>query len=520
MNKYIVRTSLFWVAVIALLYGFSIIYSRRSPPPKHKDVKVEPVAAAPPSAESGQASTPAPVSAPQLAPVQLSPERMQSIGVQTAMVTRTIVTDDIRATGSVAINERLVSYVQVRFSGYIRKVFASASLQFVQKGDPLFTIYSPELVAAENEYLVALRNRNRLQSSAVEGVGSGAADLVSAAEARLRQWDISDLVIKQAAETGSPVSEILVTAPTSGYITERNALPNLYVEPATRLYTLADLSRVWVDAQLFPEDIGRVRPGDAANITVDAYPGRAIRGRIESILPQVDMSTRTGRVRIDLPNPGLRLKPGMYANVDSKVSLGSQVIVPAAAVLMTGTGAMAFLYQSDGQLVPREVQAGPRIGDNLIILKGLSPGQQVVSSANFLVDSESQLQAAAGAFTPPAPGAGNAPQVLAQQITIEFSTVPSPPQKGKNEFRVRLTDTQGKPISNANVAVVFHMAAMPAMGMAAMATKSELDPTGPGAYSGSGTLESGGTWQVTITVRRGGAVLGAKQMNVTATGGM
>lgn len=518
MNKYVIRTSLFWIVVITIFYGGFIVSSRRTSARK-KNVSVEPIASAPSSADSGKVNTETTAAMP-LAPVQVSPERMQSIGVQTAEVTRTVVTSDVRATGTVGINEHLISYVQVRFSGYIRVVFASASLQFVKKGDPLFTIYSPELVAAENDYLVALRNRDRLQASTIEGVGSSAADLVVAAEARLRQWDVSDAVIKQVAETGSPVAEMLVSAPASGYIIERNALPNLNVEPSTRLYTLADLSRVWIDAQIFPEDLGRVKPGDPADITVDAYPGRTFRGRIDSVLPQIDLTTRTGRVRIDLPNPEVRLKPGMYVNVDSRISLGSQVVVPAGAVLMTGTKSIAFLYRGDGRLIPQPVEPGQRVGDNLIVLKGLSSGQRVVSSANFLIDSESQLQAAAGAFTPPVPGAGRVEQKPEQQSTIDFTTVPSPPQKGNNQFRLRLTDAQGKPVSNANVTVVFYMAAMPAMGMAAMTTKSELQTTGPGVYSGSGKLDSGGTWQVTITARHGGTVLGTKQMNITATGGM
>jgi Cu(I)/Ag(I) efflux system membrane fusion protein/cobalt-zinc-cadmium efflux system membrane fusion protein len=445
---------------------------------------------------------------------------MQSIGIETAVVERTTVIDDVRATGTIAINDRLLSYVQVRFSGYIRKVFANAPLQFVRQGDPLFTIYSPEIVAAENEYLVALRNRNRLQSSAIEGVSLGASDLVNGAEARLQQWNIPDTVIREVAQTGSSVSDMLVTAPASGYITELNALPNLYVEPATRLYTVADLSRVWVEAQLFPEDMGRVKPGDAADITLDAYPGRTVRGRIETVLPQIDMATRTGRVRIDLPNPDVRFKPGMYVNVDLKVGLGRQTTVPASAVLMTGTRSVAFLYRADGQLIPQDVEAGQTIGDKLIILKGLSPGQRVVSSANFLVDSESQLHAAAGAFAPPPPGAGTTTQPAEQQAKIDFSTVPSPPQKGSNRFRVRLTDSHGKPLTDGSVTVVFYLAAMPSMGMDAMTTKSDLQPTGSGVYQGTGVLQSGGTWQVSITVRRGGSVIGTKQLDLNAAGGM
>jgi Cu(I)/Ag(I) efflux system membrane fusion protein/cobalt-zinc-cadmium efflux system membrane fusion protein len=343
--------------------------------------------------------------------------------------------------------------------------------------------------------------------------------LAAAAKERLRQWDVPETVVQQVAATRSPVSEMLITAPASGYITERNALPNLYVEPATRLYTVADLSHIWVDAQLFPEDMGRVKPGDAANITVDALPGQTIHGRIEAILPQVDLTTRTGRVRIELPNARVHLKPGMYVNVDLKVGLGSHITVPASAVLMTGSRSIAFQYRKDGQLVPQDVEAGQQVGDRLIILRGLSPGQRVVSSANFLLDSESQLQAAAGAFAPPPPGVGAVPQP-AQEIKVDFSTTPSPPRKGENQFQVRLTDRQGKPVSNAQVTVLFYIPAMPAMGMSAMTVKSDLRPSGAGIYIDSGVLKSGGTWQVTITVRQGGAVRAVKQMNVMASGGM
>lgn len=519
MNKYVVRTSLVWIAIIAVIAAIIFLRTRTQAPRAPSDMKVQPVAMAPPE-QLERTENPTSNAVPPLAPFQLSAERMQSIGIETAVVERTTVIDDVRATGTIAINDRLLSYVQVRFSGYIRKVFANAPLQFVRQGDPLFTIYSPEIVAAENEYLVALRNRNRLQSSAIEGVSLGASDLVNGAEARLQQWNIPDTVIREVAQTGSSVSDMLVTAPASGYITELNALPNLYVEPATRLYTVADLSRVWVEAQLFPEDMGRVKPGDAADITLDAYPGRTVRGRIETVLPQIDMATRTGRVRIDLPNPDVRFKPGMYVNVDLKVGLGRQTTVPASAVLMTGTRSVAFLYRADGQLIPQDVEAGQTIGDKLIILKGLSPGQRVVSSANFLVDSESQLHAAAGAFAPPPPGAGTTTQPAEQQAKIDFSTVPSPPQKGSNRFRVRLTDSHGKPLTDGSVTVVFYLAAMPSMGMDAMTTKSDLQPTGSGVYQGTGVLQSGGTWQVSITVRRGGSVIGTKQLDLNAAGGM
>jgi len=523
MNKYIVRTSLVWLAVLGIgasiyFWKFGEIKRQNATPSGVQPVAVGPPAAPPaavaPQSGSGNGSP--------LAPVQLTPERLQSIGVTTALVERKAVTDEIRATGTVDIDQRLVSYVQVRFSGYIRKVFANAIYQRVREGDPLFTIYSPQLASTEKEYLLALHNQKLLAGSDVEGVASGAAALVSGAEARLLQWEIPASEIATVKETGNTPGAPVIRSPVSGYITERNVLPNLYVEPATRLYTIADLSRVWVYAQVFQDDVGRLKPGDPATITVDAYPGRAIRGRIESILPQVDMATRTARVRLEIQNPDLRLKPGMFVNVDLKFSLGRQLVVPASAVLQTGARQLAFVDLGGGRLQPKDVVAGPRTGDNLIIVKGLEPGQRIVTSANFLIDSESQLQAAAGSYAPPPPGAGAAAAQPAQskQANIQFTTEPSPPRKGDNMFRVALMDANGKPVAGAQISVVFYMPAMQAMGMAAMTNRFDLHDSGGGAYEGSGALQSGGSWQVTITAQKNGQRLAVKQLRVNAAGGM
>jgi Cu(I)/Ag(I) efflux system membrane fusion protein/cobalt-zinc-cadmium efflux system membrane fusion protein len=448
---------------------------------------------------------------------------MQSIGVTTGTVEWKQITDHIRATGTVDINERLVSYVQVRFSGYIRNVFANASYQFVRKGDPLFTIYSPDLAAAQNEYLLALRNQTMLSRSSVDGVASGAAAVVLAAEARLRQWDIPQAEITAVKETGKPIADLPINSPVSGYITERNALPNLYVEPATRLYTIADLSHIWVYAQLFQDDVGRVKPGDLAQISVDSYSGRVFRGRIESILPQVDMATRTVRARLDVVNADLKLRPGMFVNVDLEANLGRHLVVPASAVLQSGLRQVAFLDQGGGRLEPREVVTGARVGDDLIIVKGLQPRQRIVTSANFLIDSESQLQAAAGSYAPPPPGVSAATPQTAQQnvqVNIDFTTDPNPPKKGNNTIRVKLTDANGAPMTGLDVSVTFYMPAMSAMGMAAMTTTSKLSGTGNGVYQGAGVLPSGGPWQVTISAQKNGQTLATKQLRMNATGGM
>jgi Cu(I)/Ag(I) efflux system membrane fusion protein/cobalt-zinc-cadmium efflux system membrane fusion protein len=527
MNKFVLRTSLVWIAVLAVVAGIWVYRSHRANKPMAMNMPtsgdVQPVAAGPaPSNEISPRSTPKQKAETALVPVQLTPERMQSIGVTTGTVKYKQLSDDIRATGTVDINERLLSYVQVRFPGYIRKVYANATYQYVHKGEPLFTIYSPDLVATQQEYLLAQQNQKVLGASTVDGVASGTASLSAAAEERLTQWEVPQSEIAKLKETGKPITDLTINSPVAGYITERNALPNMYAEPSTKLYTVADLSRVWVYAQIFQNDVGRLKPDDAAQITVDSYPGRTFFGHIEEILPQVDMATRTVRVRLAIANPGLKLKPGMFVNVDLRTNLGRQLVVPTSAVFQSGTRQLVFLNHGNGSLEPKEITTGPHVGDDFVVLKGLQPQQSIVTSANFLIDSESQLQAAAGSFVPPPPGAGsNAPQSNAlAQANIDFTTNPNPPQKGSNVFRVRLTGTNGAPVAGAEVTVTFYMAAMPAMGMAAMNTTAKLTDKGSGLYEGDGSLGSGGTWQVTISAQKNGQVIAAKKLSVNATGGM
>jgi len=436
------------------------------------------------------------------------------------VVERKPIEDEIRATGNVAVDETRLAYVQVRFSGYIQKVFADATYQYVRKGQPLLTIYSPDLVATEREYLVAKQNQQQVAQSTVPGVASGAASLLDASVERLRQWGVPQQEIARLESTGQVQQELEVDSPASGYITERNALPRVAVQPDMRLYTIADLSTVWVQAQVFQDDLGRIKAGDPARLTVDSFPGRTFSGRVDFIYPQVDMDTRTAKVRVVFSNSGLQLKPGMFVNVALKVPMGQQLVVPATGILQSGTRQIAFVNRSDGYIEPREVQLGARVGDDFVVLKGLKAGEQIVTSANFLIDSESQLQAALGSFVPPPPGAGAASAMNAAQASAELTADPSPPHKGSNIFRVKLTDSGGSPISGADVSVTFFMAAMPAMGMAAVRTSVTLSDKGDGLYQGSGQLESGGTWQVTILAKKSGQVVVTKQLSVNAAGEM
>src|SRR5205823_9884639 len=214
---------------------------------------------------------------------------------------------------------------------WIRKVYADATGNFVGKGQPLFTIYSPDLVSTEQEYLVAKQNSATLHQSTVNGVASGASSLLSAAKERLLQWEVSPTEIEKLDRGGKPITDLTIFSPVSGYITDKKVLPNMYVQPETMLYTVGDLSDVWVLAQVFQSDAGKIKPGDSAEITVDANPGRVFKGRVDYILPQLDINTRTLPVRLVLPNPGLKLRPGMYVNVRVKLPMGNQLVVPASA---------------------------------------------------------------------------------------------------------------------------------------------------------------------------------------------
>jgi membrane fusion protein, copper/silver efflux system len=513
-------TTVLLAAALAFV-GWGYVLRRGVSPP----IAPVPTSVAPAGAggarEGNQQASSAPQTAP-LSPVQLSPQRLQSIGVTTAEVRRQALVNEVRAAGNVAVDERLQAYVQTRFSGWIEKVFADSTYQYVRKGQPLFTIYSPDLVTTEQEYLLAQRNRDLLAQSTVPGAASGAASLLSAAEERLRQWEVPQREIQRLETSGQVRHDLEIDSPVSGYITERNALPDLYVEPSTRLYAVADLSTVWVFAEVFQTDVGEIRVGDSAQVTSDAYPGRTFYGRVDFIYPAVDMTTRTVKVRMVFRDPALMLIPGMFVNVSLKVPLGARIAIPAAGVFHTGERNIVFIDRGQGYLDPVDVTLGPRAGDEYAVLKGLRTGERVVTSANFLIDSESQLQAALGAFVPPPPGAGAAAAMNtggAPQAKVEFSTAPSPPSKGTDTVSVKLT-ANGAPVAGAQVTVTFFMPAMPAMGMSAMRAAAKLEDRGGGIYESTVQLQTGGTWQVTIVAQKGGQTLANQQITVNAEGGM
>jgi RND family efflux transporter MFP subunit len=460
----------------------------------------------------------------QLAPIRITPERRQLIGLKFATVERKDVSDRLETTGNIEADERLQGYVQTRFAGWIEQVFANSTYQYVHRGEPLFTIYSPDLMSTESEYLLAIEARKRVKDSTVGDVTTDASSLVDSAAERLKLWGVSSREIARLERERTVRHAIEMDSPMSGYIVERNALPNMYVQPDTRLFTITDLSKVWIYAAVFQDEIGKVHPGNPATVTVDAYPGTNFDGHVDFIQPQIDSMTRTAKVRSEFNNPKGQLLPGMFAHVALDLPMGDQAVIPDTAVLRTGTHNVAFIDRGDGYLTPAEIELGQHVGDQFIVLKGLAPGQQIVSSANFLIDSESQLQAAAGAFVPPPSGVGaNAAGQTAEAISqacIDFTSDPNPLARGHNKVIVTIRDSKSAPISGVQVTVSFYMAAMPAMGMAAMHAQGTAVYQGNGTYAANIELPSGGTWSLTITASKGGQPIATKQVDVSAGGSM
>jgi Cu(I)/Ag(I) efflux system membrane fusion protein/cobalt-zinc-cadmium efflux system membrane fusion protein len=459
---------------------------------------------------------------PKLAPIQLTPERRQLIGVQIATVQEKALTARIDTTGLVEPDEQLEGYVQTRFAGWVRQVFVNQTYQLVRKGQPLFTIYSPDLVSTENEYLIALKASRRLGASSIPTVAQGAQSLAAAALDRLKLFGVPPREIARLRREGTVRDAVEVDSPMSGYVVERNALPNMYVQPETKLYALTTLSNIWIYAAVFQNQIGQVKAGDPVSVAVDAYPGRVFSGRVDFIWAAMDAATRTARVRCRFANPGGLLKLGMYVSVSISPHLGRGLVIPDTGVFRTGEHNVVFIDRGDGYLTPVEVELGAHLDHTFQVLKGLKAGQRIVSSANFLIDSESQLQAASGTFVPPPPGVSAAAgqEIAAAAATLDMTTTPNPPARGKNKVAVIIRDGSGKPVAGAQVSITFFMAAMPSMGMAAMRAQANPVDAGDGSYHAEVELESGGTWQVTISAARNGKPLANKQFNVSVSGPM
>ncbi len=328
--------------------------------------------------------------------VHVSTEQQQLIGVTLGKPEYTEEHESVRAAGRVTLDERRVSRVTPKINGWIEKVHANFTGDLVKKGQPLVTIYSPDLLASQREYLLALRARETMAQSSLSETRLHQRAMAEAARRRLELLDVTPEQIAELERTKEPVKSVTVYAPSTGYVMERNAFPNQRTTPDLSLYTLADLSRVWVMAEVFEYEASNIRPGQAVTLSFPYAPERTMRGRVAYIQPGLDPSTRTLEARIEVANANLQLKPDMYLDVTFEQRSGRMLTVPATAVLETGLRSIAFIHRGNGYMEPRDVKIGLRFGDRVQILEGLSANDEIVVSGNFLIDSESQLRGAAG----------------------------------------------------------------------------------------------------------------------------
>jgi RND family efflux transporter MFP subunit len=337
--------------------------------------------------------------------VTLSPERRSLLGIRSERVERASFSRDIRTVGRVAVDERLLHHVHVKYDGYVEHLHVDFTGEFVKKGDPLLSIYSPDLVATQQEYLLAYRARRELARTGSATVALGGQGLLDAARQRLLFWDIRPADIERLEKTGEVMRSLDLHAEQGGYVVQKTAFHGMRVTPADTLYDIADLSRLWVLADVYESDLPSVRIGMLGELTVPYLPGKRWKGSVTYIAPTVEEKTRTIKVRIEVDNAGSDLKPDMFADVFLKCDPGSGLVVPESAVINAGDRRLVFVDAEDGRLVPREVQLGSRAGMGFQVLSGLSDGERVVTSANFLLDSESSLKAALSAMASPEPEA-------------------------------------------------------------------------------------------------------------------
>lgn len=348
---------------------------------------------------------------------QISSEKQQLIGVQYGETAYKSVSKILRAAGRLAYDETKIARIHPKFEGWIEQVWVDFTGKLVEKGQPLISIYSPELLQTQQEFLLARRGREELAESTFRGAINASESLYQAARKRLELWDVTESQIAELEKAGKPTKTLTLYAPTDGFVLTRNAFPKQRITPETELYSIADLSTIWVLADIYEYEAPEIKVGQQATVTLSYFPGRAYRGTVAFIYPQLDNVTRTLKVRVEISNPGYTLKPDMFANVELTVGYGKHVIVPQEAVMDSGAEQMVFVAHKDGYFEPRKVQLGAKVNNEFIVLGGLATGERIVTSANFLIDSESKLKSAAGGMGMPGMSHGSESKTPATNST-------------------------------------------------------------------------------------------------------
>ena len=453
-----------------------------------------------------------------LASIQLTEDEQRSIGLQTAVVARRAISRELLVAARVEEPETQLANISARIGGRIDKLHVDFTGQPVRRGQPMAEIYSPDVLTSAEEYRLAIENRKRLGSGAESQAVSGADELVAASRRRLELWGLTPQQIDTIASSDKPQIDLTIYSPASGIVTERKVTRGQYINAGDVLYTVTDLSTVWVKADVYETDFSQVRVGQGVEITSESFPGAKLRGRIGFLEPMVNPQTRTTTARIQVANPGMRLRPGMFVQARFGATPGEQSLaVPRSAVVDTGTRKLVYVAKGSGVFEAHEVQLGPGGNEYYPVLAGLREGERIVSQGNFLLDSQTRITGGmSGMF-------GGSKEFNAQQTTSEtaqwkvsFRSDPPTPKGGSEaSLHVSVQDADGKPVKDAQVQVTLFMPAMPAMGMAEMREATTLNLQGS-EYTGAVKVPTFGTWTVTVEVRRGGQVLTSYRTSLTA----
>lgn len=455
--------------------------------------------------------------------VQLDADEINAAGVQLVKVSAARVKSSVESVGRVEQPEAQLATVPARVAGRIDKLYIQFTGQDVRRGQPVAEIYSPDLIASAEEYRLALKNRDRMRGSSQKEAIDNSNDLVAASRRRLELWGLNEKQI-EAAGSGTSGLHVTMYATAGGTVVERKVTGGQYVNAGDALFTVADLSTVWVKADVYEFQIPHIRPGQMVEITSDALPDRVLQGRVDFIEPEANPQTRTIPVHVHVPNPAMRLRPGMYIRARFiSPAKRETLVVPRSAVLDTGTRKLVYVAKNDGVFEAREIQAGAPTEEVFPILNGLKAGEQVVTSGNFLIDSQTRLTGGmTGLFGGSKEYSNGKPEssvnTLPEKPTakISFAVEPNPPKgAADNMFHISLVDASGNAIPDAEVTVTLVMPAMPSMSMPEMRNSFKV-PFAEGMYMGKGNVASAGSWNVLVEAKRNAQVIATYRTRLSA----
>src|SRR5881296_754105 len=455
-----------------------------------------------------------------VASVELSDQEQKAIGVEVVEVQRQTIRKEINAPGKVAEPETGIGTISARIGGRIEKLLINVTGETVDRGQPVALIYSPEVFTAGEEYRLALENRQRLGASKEPQAISDADELVRASRRRLELRGLTAQQIEEIASAAEKAVQITTYSPVSGVITKRNVAEGQYVREGDVLLEVVDLNTVWVHAEIFESDIPLIRTGLKVRITAPTLTGGSVQGIVDFLQPAVDPQNRTMTARIQVPNPQMRLRPGMFVQVSLEASLGGDVVsVPRSAVLDTGKEQVVYVAKDNGVFEKRSVEGSIAGDDFYAVTRGVKAGERVVTHGNFLIDSQTRLTGTiTGMFGGSKAYGGEtaSSQAPASNYTITVQSEPTLLKGGsEGTFHVRVTGPDGKPVADAQVQMTLIMPAMPSMGMGEMRSMIDLSWNGS-EYVGKGTVAMAGPWNITVEARRGGQLLGVYRTRLDA----